>query len=54
MKSAGKFHERLEKIQQGIKLNQIHNEVILTEPQILMNKLCSIATLKNIARGGLR
>lgn len=53
MNKASKFQERVEHLQNSIKANQIHNENIITEPQILMDKLCSIAVLKNVARGRL-
>lgn len=48
-----RFQERVEHLQQSIKANQIHNEYTITEPQILMDKLCSLAILRRIARGGL-
>ena len=50
MNKSIRFQERLEHLQQNIKANQIHNEEIITESQILMDKLCSLAILKTVVR----
>jgi len=48
MLKAIKFQNRINQLQKGLRENEIHNENTITESQILMNKLCSIATLREI------